>query len=172
MKKVLLFGKLNEITKDINHYLRDYFQVQLCSENVEIGIGMMKIYQPDAVIISLVGLYEAAHGSFFTDLYKNYRETPVIVIGTEKENNAFIPYWRGTQFSALSRPIDCGEIMQRLCEKIGLDMEQILREEEEKEKNPHHFAGIGGPGGDSCVCRVHVCHQSAGYDDEASLGSG
>lgn len=134
MKKILLFGKLNEITKDINHYLRDYFQVQLCSENVEIGIGMMKIYQPDAVIISLVGLYEAAHGSFFTDLYKNYRETPVIVIGTEKENNAFIPYWRGTQFSALSRPIDCGEIMQRLCEKIGLDMEQILREEEEKEK--------------------------------------
>ncbi len=134
MKKILLFGKLNEITKDINAYLRDYFQVQLCSENVETVIGMLKIFQPDMVIISLVGLYETAHSAIFTELYKNYRELPVIVIGTEKENNAFIPYWRGTQFSSLNRPVDCERIMSAVCGNLHIDMDRMLREEEEKTK--------------------------------------
>lgn len=133
MRKILLFGKLNEITKDVNLYLQPYFQLQMCSENMEIAMGMLKIFKPDAVIVSLVGLYEI-HSSLFTELYQNYRELPVIVIGTKQESNNFAAACKGEQFIQVKRPVDNIEIMRILCKKLELDMEQLLHEYEEQKK--------------------------------------
>ncbi len=36
MKKILLIGKLNSIVKETNHFLSQYFHVQLCSENANV----------------------------------------------------------------------------------------------------------------------------------------
>ena len=55
MKNILLIGKLNDIVKDVNLYLSNYFHVQLCSENANIWEGMLKMVKPDLVLISLVG---------------------------------------------------------------------------------------------------------------------
>lgn len=133
MKKILLFGKFNEITKSINAHLQQYFQLQLCSENVEIGMGMMKIFNPDMVIVNLVGLYEI-HSAFFTDLYENYQEVPVLIIGSKQERNLFASYWNGEQFTFLNRPIDNSEIMQMVCHKLRLNMNKLVYEKEEYNK--------------------------------------
>ena len=51
MKKILLIGKLDQIVQNLNECLVGKFNVQLCSESVELVRGMMKISKPDMVII-------------------------------------------------------------------------------------------------------------------------
>lgn len=131
MKKILLFGKLNEITKDINAFLSNFFQVQVCSDHLEIAKGMLDIYTPDIVIISLIGLYEV-HNTFFTEIYENYRDTPVITIGMEYEKSLFEPYYEHEQFQNLVRPLDNIEIMEEVCNRLALDMEEIISEYERR----------------------------------------
>lgn len=57
MKKILLIGKLNSIVEETNKFLSQFFHIQLCSENVSVLDGMMKIINPDLVFISLIGAY-------------------------------------------------------------------------------------------------------------------
>lgn len=137
MKKILLFGKLNDVTKDVNAYLSRYFQVQLCSENPQIAKGMLRINNPELVIVSLVGLYDV-HSAFFNELYENYHGIPVITIGTEAEKNIFSAYYRDEQFQNLIRPVNNVLVMKYVCERLSLDMEQIFLEyEESRDKRKH-----------------------------------
>ncbi len=64
MKKILLIGKLNNVVKEINKFLSQFFHVQLCSENVSVLEGMMKIVNPDLVLISLIGAYDIDTSKF------------------------------------------------------------------------------------------------------------
>ncbi len=65
MKKILLIGKLNSVLKETNHFLSQYFHVQLCSENAGVLEGMLKIVNPDLVLISLIGAYDIDTSIFF-----------------------------------------------------------------------------------------------------------
>ena len=76
MKKIILAGKLNNILKETNKFLSQYFHVQLCSESGNVLKGMLKIVHPDLVIISLVGTYDIDTSIFFT-LSEEYPEVPV-----------------------------------------------------------------------------------------------
>lgn len=120
MKKVLLIGKFNETVKDINEYLSPYFQVQLCSDNAETEEGMLKIFQPDAVVVSLIGMYDGA-GTIFFQLWDKYPETPVLTIGTEGECRGYLKYYQSSQFENLIRPVNNADIKKKLFEKLGID---------------------------------------------------
>ena len=65
MKKILLIGKLNSVVKETNTFLSQFFHVQLCSENAGVLEGMMKIVNPDLVVISLIGAYDIDTSIFF-----------------------------------------------------------------------------------------------------------
>lgn len=137
MKKILLFGRLNDITKDMNAYFSRYFQVQLCSDSLEIAKGMMKVYVPDLVIISLVGLYEI-HSGFFNHLYENYRDTPVITIGTEQDMVLFKSYYKNDQFRNIIRPVDHTRLMQEICQRLFISMEKLLKDYERQMDRRKH----------------------------------
>lgn len=141
MKKILLFGKLNDITKNVNEHLSQYFQIQLCSENPEVAKGLMKVYAPDMVIISQVGLNEV-HSEFFNDLYNNYTEIPVITIGTMQEQLTFRAYYEHTQFQHLLRPVDNSFIMRSVCRTLGLNMEELIAEHEQKQDKRKHIVMV------------------------------
>ncbi len=137
MKKILIFGKLNEITKNLNSYFLRFFQVQLCSDNIEVSKGLLKVYNPDLVIISLVGLYEI-HSGFMNELYSNYRHVPVITIGTETEKVIFEAYYEDDQFQNLIRPVNNEIVLSTVCQKLDMDMQKIIREyENRKDKRKH-----------------------------------
>lgn len=136
MKKLLLFGKLNDVTRDLNTYLSRYFQVQLCLDNIELSKGTMKLYEPDLVLISLVGLYEI-HNGFFTELYQEYNRIPVLTLGTEQEKNIFLAYYGSNQFQHLTnqfqhltRPLGNLDIMREICRCLRLDMKEMVKEYE------------------------------------------
>ena len=133
MKKILLAGKLNGVVNGINKYLSSYFHVQLCSENAGVLEGMLKIVNPDLVLISLIGAYDIDTSIFFM-LSDKYTQIPVLTIGTKEECGAFLKYYEDSQFENLIRPVENKMIMDDICRRLGLDEENVEREAEAERK--------------------------------------
>ncbi len=131
MKKILLVGKLNNVVKETNTFLSQYFHVQLCSENAGVLEGMMKIVDPDLVVISLIGAYGIDTSMFFL-LSSQYADTPVLTIGTEEESNAFFKYYEERQFENLIRPVENTTILNAVCRRLGLNKAQIVEKAAEE----------------------------------------
>ena len=112
MKKILLIGKLNNVVKETSKFLSRYFHVQLCSENAGVLEGMLKIVNPDLVLISLIGAYDIDTSIFFM-LSDRYSQIPVLTIGTREESSTFFKYYEGPQFENLIRPVENTTIMNR-----------------------------------------------------------
>mgnify|MGYP002508043366 FL=1 len=133
MKKILLVGKLNSVVKETNTFLSQYFHVQLCSENAGVMEGMMKIVNPDLVVISLIGAYGIDTSMFFL-LSSRYKDTPVLTIGTEEESREFFKYYEESQFENLIRPVENTTILNAACRKLGLNKEQVVAGAAEEKK--------------------------------------
>lgn len=134
MKKILLIGKLNNIVKETSHYLSQFFHVQLCSENAGVLEGMLKIVNPDLVLISLIGAYDIDTSIFFL-LNDRYAHIPVLTIGTKEESNTFFKYYENGQFENLIRPVEHSVIMEAVCRRLGVDEQTIRSETAEKKAN-------------------------------------
>lgn len=133
MKKILLVGKLNTVVNETNHFLSRYFHVQLCSENAGVLEGMLKIVNPDLVVISLVGAYDVDTSIFFL-LSDRYPHIPVLTIGTKEESDRFFKYYEGEQFENLVRPVENTIIMEAVCRRLEVEKEEIEREALEESK--------------------------------------
>lgn len=133
MKKILLIGKLNTVVKETNQFLTRFFHVQLCSENAGVLEGMMKIVNPDLVLVSLIGAYDIDKSIFFL-LSDKYTQIPVLTIGTKEESGTFFKYYEGSQFENLIRPVENTLIMEAVCRRLGLDRQQVERDAEQEKK--------------------------------------
>ncbi len=127
MKKILLIGKLNSVLKETNHFLSQYFHVQLCSENAGVLEGMLKIVNPDLVLISLIGAYDINTSIFFL-LNNSYSQIPVLTIGTKEESSTFFKYYEDGQFENLIRPVENSAIMGAVCRRLCIDIEEAEQE--------------------------------------------
>ncbi len=134
MKKILLIGKLNTVVNETNHFLSQYFHVQICSENAGVMEGMLKIVNPDLVVISLIGAYDIDTSIFFL-LSEQYAQIPVLTIGTKEESDRFFKYYQEEQFENLIRPVENTVIMEAVCRRIGLDEDKVEREAQEEGKS-------------------------------------
>lgn len=126
MKKILLIGKLNNVVNETNKFLSQYFHVQICSENAGVVEGMLKIVNPDLVLISLIGAYDIDTSIFFL-LSDRYPDTPVLTIGTQEESSAFFKYYEESQFENLIRPVENTRIMEAVCRRLGLDGQEAAK---------------------------------------------
>lgn len=133
MKKILLIGKLNHVMKETNNFLSQFFNVQLCSENSSVLDGMMKIVNPDLVLISLIGVYGIDTSIFFM-LSDQYSKIPVLTIGTKEESDKFFKYYEEEQFENLIRPVDNTIIMDAVCRRLGLDKSEVEKNAAEEKK--------------------------------------
>lgn len=133
MKKILLIGKLNTIVNETNKFLSQFFHVQLCTENAGVLEGMLKIVNPDLVLISLVGAYDIDKSMFYL-LSDEYTQIPVLTIGTKEESGVFFKYYAESQFENLIRPVENTVIMDAVCRRLGLKKEEVEREAAEQRK--------------------------------------
>jgi len=135
MKKVLLIGKLNNVVNETNRFLSQYFHVQLCSGNADVVRGMLKIVNPDLVLISLIGAYDIDTSIFFM-LSDQYAQIPVLTIGTKEESSRYFNYYENGQFENLIRPVENTVIMEAVCRRLGLDGKEAAGNAlEEKREN-------------------------------------
>ena len=133
MRKILLIGKLNTVMKETNTFLSQFFHVQLCSENTGVLEGMLKIVNPDLIIISLIGAYDIDTSMFFM-ISDKYSQIPVLTIGTKEESSTFFKYYEDGQFENLIRPVENSVIMDAVCRRLGVDKVKVEQEAEEERK--------------------------------------
>ncbi|MCR5338257.1 MAG: response regulator [Lachnospiraceae bacterium] len=124
MKTIMIIGKMNEMLKDLNDYLKAYFRVQICSDNVVTAMGMIKVTEPDLLLISLVGLYSIG-SDLFARLRKEYPSLPVLTIGSAADIRDVAHFYTGEQFENLMRPLDNKDVFEAVCRRLGLNEESI-----------------------------------------------
>ncbi len=117
MKKILLVGKINDAVKGLEQLLGANFHVQICPLHYEALSDMLKVLDPDLILISLVGAYDE-HNKIFNMLQADHSDTPVLTIGTESEQRSFLSFYDANQFENLIRPVGNTQIMQKVCEKL------------------------------------------------------
>jgi len=122
MKKVILIGEFNEVTKHISGILSPYCQVQLCADNVDIVEGMLKLFVPDLMIISLVGTH-TIHEEIFSLLSREVPDVPLMTIGFQSDEEdltdaGFLPDER---IRFLRRPIQPEDLVVRVKEILKIN---------------------------------------------------
>ena len=127
MKKVLLIGELNQTVSNLNAYLTDYYNTQICADNLELVKGMVKVFKPDLAIICLVGLNEL--DKRVLDYLQNEKSNiAVLLIGTADECRSYVEYYEGEQFDFIIRPTTQSALLEK-CGKM-LKIEEFEPEEE------------------------------------------
>lgn len=132
MKNILFIGKFNALTEDTNSYLGQYFSLQLCSESPDAVKGILKMTNPDLVLISLVGL-KPDFAPVFQELEEQYKKLPVITFGTDNEMAPFKSYYQNEQFQGLQRPISNQELFFSLCRRLNLNPDDVEMEKKERQ---------------------------------------
>lgn len=116
MKKVLLVGELNQTVSSVNKHLSTKFQTQICKDTLDLVKGMIKVFDPDLVLICLVGIGEL-DADILELLKDKYSNLPVLLIGTKEECRYYEELYAGEQFEFAIRPITLSAIMQK-CYKL------------------------------------------------------
>lgn len=118
MKKILLIGKLNEITQSIYSYLQTEFSIQISMDNIESVRGMVRINKPDLVIASLVGM-DSSYLDMFIEIQKLCVGVPLIVIGTVSEYRSIHGDMIQGRVEFLERPVSNEKIMTQCKKHFG-----------------------------------------------------
>lgn len=118
MKKVLLVGELNKTVSNLNRYLANCFQIQLCADSLELVKGMVKVQMPDMVLICLIGSGELDKKilDYFYDMEKLI---PVLLVGTEKECRYYSNYYGDGQFDYVVRPVTQAGLLKKCNQMLG-----------------------------------------------------
>lgn len=130
MKKVLIIGDLNQTVSSINKQLSSRFQTQICKDDGEMVQGMMKVLDPELVLISLVGI-GALDTGILDKLQDEYSDVPVLLLGTKEECTGLQENYNTAQFYYVVRPTTVSVIMNK-CLKI-MKMAESAEQEESKE---------------------------------------
>lgn len=135
-KKVLFIANFNNVMKEVSQALMEYFQVQVSAANESSVKGILTMYEPDIVVISLTGLGMSDSGLYYLVSAKA-SNIPVLTIGTESESKACSQYYEEQRFKKLLRPISNNEIIIEICKALELDLLDELQEDEGEDTRKH-----------------------------------
>lgn len=134
MKKIVLIGKMNEHLKETYEFLRRFFYVQLCAEGPNKALGMVKVIEPDIIVISLEG-FSVSESVIFAGLQKDCYMMPVLTFGTAIEKQLFRIYYNDGQFENVQSVISPAEAFPAICAKLGLDPDALMKQAAPGEDN-------------------------------------
>lgn len=116
MKKLLLVGELDQVLGSLNEHLSGRFCTQMCTAELEMVKGIRRIFRADMVVMCLND--NGTSYEQILDLFQSrYAETPVLLVGKEKECRAYTAYYEKVQFDYLNRPISLGMLLRK-CEEM------------------------------------------------------
>lgn len=133
MKKVFFIGKFNKTFESMHYYLRGYFNIQICVPNLDMVKGMLKMNQPDAILISMIDM-NREHVGIFDKIYQTYAQIPVVCVGSHNEQMHFDEYMSRSQFKMLTRPIENEKVLEEICKVLRLEYDPIRKTVDGEEK--------------------------------------
>ncbi len=125
MNKVLLIGVANDNLRDLNEYLRQFFKVQTCTETTQNVASLMRVVEPNAVVVLIEGIYDVDI-SIFQVIAEKYPKLPVLTIGTSGEFRNFQAYFKGIPFENLMRPLSKEDVMLAICRRLNTTPAEIM----------------------------------------------
>lgn len=137
MKQVLLIGRFNELFKKLNQDLSKFFKLQLCSDNLELLEGILKMSQPDAVLISVKEFGES-HKELFALIGQRDVTIPVVCVGSEEELALIQTFPGCEEMKTITTPVRVRDIVASINESLGIspkDKQPISRDMAAQEQN-------------------------------------
>lgn len=131
MKQILLVGKFNKFFDDLHKALSRYFSIQLCSDNLELLKGIIKMSRPNLIIISANEL-EERHGEIFSYLNQMYQNTPVLCIGKKEALTVINDFSGSERIRKITSPVLVRDAVSEIHDMLGMPMD----EEDKKEELP------------------------------------
>jgi len=120
MKKVFFIGKFNTFYEEMNQFLSGYFNVQVCVDNASMVKGMIKLNQPDIVIVSLMEM-EAQKVAILKELKTHYPDIPKLCIGTEDGVERFKDALVDGGFRVFMIPGNNKQLLEQIYEELHVD---------------------------------------------------
>lgn len=118
MKKVLIVGKYGKIMDNLNQCLCNQFAVQLCQNDPGAVKEIMKMVKPNLVVVNLSNMPEEEN-KILAFMKQKYSNTPVLIIGTNQECNAYFKYFKEAQFDKLLKPVTREKLLEKCFGRIG-----------------------------------------------------
>lgn len=140
MNKILLVGELGDIVRSINECLMDDFQIQLCSEQIDMVKAMAKIVKPELIIVCHIGSDEL-DGKIFGWAKEEMPRIPVLVISTDESYGQISRFCNTGQFDKLFRPVTAQEMVEKCRTMIATGV-RVQSEEEMSEEVQTEESGL------------------------------
>lgn len=123
MKQVLFIGRFNQSFSSLNKELSNFFSVQLCSDNLELFEGILKMSQPDAILISASEL-EESHKELFALIGQKHGKAPVFCIGNSEEIALVRSFPESEEIKTITTPIPVRNIVAAINESLGISKKE------------------------------------------------
>lgn len=137
MKRILYIGKRDNIINNLKPYLSQHFQLRLCSERLEVIKGMMKIANPDLILVGMSD-FEEPLSDLFEFFAQEYAMTPIILMGVlGEEALSCMEFYGSDQFDNIEDASDHMTVLRACYEKLGMDFDAVaeaLQQEENEEE--------------------------------------
>ncbi len=124
MRKILIVGDFNMETSDMNTFLAQNFDTQLCTNNGKIVKSILKMYGPDLVLMNIDN-FDVTSSEVFDAIQEYNEQLPVITYGKETKKQQFISYYYTGQCKHI--PQASKElIIKAICHEFGMSADVIL----------------------------------------------
>lgn len=126
MKQVLFIGRFNQSFSSLNKELSNFFAVQLCSDNLELFEGILKMSQPDVILISASEL-EESHKELFALIGQKHGKAPVFCIGNSEEIALVRSFPESEEIKTITTPIPVRNIVAAINESLGISRKESAK---------------------------------------------
>lgn len=131
MKQILLVGKFNKFFSDLQKVLSRYFQIQLCSDNLELLKGIMKMSRPSLIVIAANEIGEE-NRELFSYLNQMHENTPVLCIGKQESLMVIRDFPGSDRIKKIASPVLVKDVVSEIHGILGVP-ESGTEESPEKE---------------------------------------
>lgn len=118
MKKIFLIGKANDVSKSLKEELEKHFRVQLSVDTSTNVDSMIKLIDPDLIVVLLIGIKDDYIFRLFETKYPNI---PVVIVATKSELDIFKDVINSRQCSIIERPVENSVVINKVHSLLGLN---------------------------------------------------
>lgn len=123
MNKILFVGKFDEIIQD-NDFFENCFDSQICVDNAMMFKGMLKIQQPELIVISLIRVSKDID-EIFKEIKTNCSNLPIICIGTNEDITTYVDGVPNMQLTPLAVPVTKIQVFNAICNMFGITFDDM-----------------------------------------------
>lgn len=133
MKQILLVGKFNNFFNDLQKVLSSYFSMQLCSDDLQLLKGIMKMSRLSLIIFAANEVQEE-HRELFSYLNQTHGNTPVLCIGNKEELLVIKDFPGSRRIKMIARPVLVGDVVREIHDILGVPKKEKEEKVEKEEK--------------------------------------